>query len=173
VSDLSDPRLTGRTQRQNRKCLGKNGLSLTVRLSDLSDLKKRYRENDVRKNDRTEECKEALFTVIEEMYSHRQAALIAEKRALKLVVNAFFDWRESDASARIVKTHDGDSKTILTTKQLAERLNYSTRTIQQLKTEGLPHIGEGRATRFEIGAVVDWLKRHRKTVAAHGLRVVK
>ena len=127
----------------------------------------------MRRNERTEELLEELFAAIDEMYANRQAALTSERRAVKMAVNVVHKWSESHSSALDIKASTADREMMLTTKQLAERLNYSTRTIQQLKTEGLPHIGEGRATRYEIGAVVDWLKLHRKTVAAHILRMVK
>lgn len=51
---------------------------------------------------------------------------------------------------------------LLSTKQLAERLNFSTRTIQQFKIEGLPYIGQGRDTRFEFDKVIEWMDKRRR-----------
>src|SRR5262245_15780750 len=52
-----------------------------------------------------------------------------------------------------------DDGGLLTTTQLAKRLNYSTRTIQQFKIEGMPFVGEGRSTRFELSKALEWLKQ--------------
>src|SRR5262245_1238745 len=57
------------------------------------------------------------------------------------------------------ETSPDDAGELLTTSQLAKRLNYSTRTIQQFKIEGMPFIGEGRNTRFELNKVIEWLKQ--------------
>jgi hypothetical protein len=51
-----------------------------------------------------------------------------------------------------------DDVELLTTKELARRISYSTRQIQTFKLEGMPYTGEGRNTRFELSKVIDWLK---------------
>jgi hypothetical protein len=66
-----------------------------------------------------------------------------------------------ETSMRIETPAQGDDGELLTTTQIAKRLNYSTRTIQQFKIEGMPYIGEGRSTRFELSKALEWIKTHR------------
>ena len=54
-------------------------------------------------------------------------------------------------------------ETLLTKKQLAERLALSQSFINQLMNEeALPHFRIGRAVRFRVREVVAWLQRRRK-----------
>ena len=68
---------------------------------------------------------------------------------------------QGETSARIVTPAQSNDAELLTTSQLAKRLNYSTRTIQQFKIEGMPFVGEGRSTRFELSKALEWLRTHR------------
>jgi len=58
-----------------------------------------------------------------------------------------------------------DDIELLTTKELARRISYSTRQIQNFKLEDIPipFTGKGRGTRFKLHEVVAWLdQRSRK-----------
>jgi excisionase family DNA binding protein len=48
--------------------------------------------------------------------------------------------------------------TVLTTQELAEHLKCSTKTIERLRVQGLPHFKVGDSPRFELAAVLAWLK---------------
>lgn len=47
---------------------------------------------------------------------------------------------------------------LLTTKQLAEKLQVAEITLHKWREKGLPFIRIGRAVRFEIEAVNEWIK---------------
>ena len=50
---------------------------------------------------------------------------------------------------------------VLTTQELAEHLKCSTKTIERLRAQGLPHFKVGDSPRFELDAVLAWLKQRR------------
>ncbi|SRR6266498_2696185 len=101
-----------------------------------------------------------LRDVLQRGAEHLKAALDCGVTAACLLLEDR-DRANDQAEARIVTPAQGDDGELLTTSQLAKRLNYSTRTIQQFKIEGMPFVGEGRSTRFELSKALEWLRTHR------------
>jgi excisionase family DNA binding protein len=53
---------------------------------------------------------------------------------------------------------------LMTTKQLAEKLQVAEITIRKWRETGLPFVKLGRAVRFEPEAVNEWIKAQNKAV---------
>lgn len=57
---------------------------------------------------------------------------------------------------------------LLTTDELARELRISGRTIARLRGEGLPTIWIGDSPRFELGPVIEWLRKRDAPAATLG-----
>ena len=53
---------------------------------------------------------------------------------------------------------------LMTTKQLADKLQVAEITIRKWRETGLPFVKLGRAVRFEPEAVNEWIKQQNKVV---------
>lgn len=51
---------------------------------------------------------------------------------------------------------------LMTTKQLADKLQVAEITIRKWREKGLPFVKLGRAVRFETEAVNEWIKQQNK-----------
>jgi|SRR5882672_1955490 len=105
----------------------------------------------------------------EELRDELQSAGEHAKRMIDHIVRAaclLLEDRASDqaVAVEIEKTPaQSDDVELLTTKELARRISYSTRQIQTFKLEGMPYTGEKRNTRFELNKVIEWLEQRSQT----------
>jgi phage terminase Nu1 subunit (DNA packaging protein) len=102
-----------------------------------------------------------IFSAIDRYFDAERQRIEAERDLAKLAITWLASRDHHVEAARPIAPAQGDDVELLNTSQLAKRLNYSTRTIQQFKSEGMPCVGEGRATRFELSKALEWLRTHR------------
>jgi hypothetical protein len=109
---------------------------------------------------------EDLRDVLQRGADHLKAAIDCGVTAICLAFETHQAGDQAETSARSPRRSapaQGDDIELLTTKELARRISYSTRQIQTFKLEGMPYTGEGRNTRFELNKVVEWLKQRPQT----------
>lgn len=51
-----------------------------------------------------------------------------------------------------------ENSNLLTVKELAKKLNVSTKHIYRLKNSGMPKYNVGKTFRFDLNVVMEWIK---------------
>ena len=110
----------------------------------------------------TDQSQQQVFAALDDLTAKLCAAIEAGSQAAKMLQMIWLESPDTDQTPHQRPTHN-DRQSLVTTKELAELLRVSTRSIRKWKAKkGLPYRCVGADLRFDLAEVDEWTKRHRK-----------